>query len=64
MNNSEDFVPLIDTNFGQTIEIINNTRAGIEGKIGERAIGGQIQVPDVHFSSMFVLDGFFNCFSQ
>ena len=25
-----------------SIEIINNTRAGIEGKIWERAIGGQI----------------------
>ena len=35
---------------GGTIEIINNTRAGIviffRSKKGERAIGGQIQVPD------------------
>ena len=51
------------------IEIINNTRGGIEGKIGERDVWGQIQVPDVHSFTMsqtkkVVLDGFFNCFSQ
>ena len=35
------------------IEIINNTRGGIEGKIGERGVwGGQIQVPDVHSFTM------------
>ena len=27
---------------GHSIEIINNTREGIEGEIGERANGGQI----------------------
>ena len=56
-----------------TIEIINNTRGGIEGKIGERDDwGGQVQVPDVHSFTMsqtkkVVLDGFFyflNCFSS
>ena len=30
-----------------SIEIINNTRGGIQGKIWKRANGGQIQVPDV-----------------
>ena len=30
-----------------SIEIINNTRGGIQSKIWERANGGQIQVPDV-----------------
>ena len=37
------------------IEIINNTRGRIEGKIwkrGSAAIGGQIQVPDVHSFTM------------
>ena len=32
---------------GWCIEIINNTRGGIQSKIWERANGGQIQVPDV-----------------
>ena len=30
------------------IEIINNTRGGIEGKIGEPVFAGKIQVSDVH----------------
>ena len=36
------------------IEIINNTRGGIEGKIWERGDwgGGGIQVPDVHSFTM------------
>ena len=34
-------------NLVQSIEIINNTRGGIVVKFGERAIGGQNQVPDV-----------------
>ena len=29
-----------------TIEIINNTRGGIEGEIWERGNGGQIEIPD------------------
>ena len=46
------------------IEIINNTRGGIEGEIWERGDWGQIQVPYVH--SFTMLDGFsyfLNCFS-
>ena len=34
------------------IEIINNTREDIEVKFGSAAIGGQIQVPDVHSFTM------------
>ena len=34
------------------IEIINNTRGDIEGKFGSAAIGGRIQVPDVHSFTM------------
>ena len=43
-------------NLIKTIEIINNTRGDIEGKIWERSDwgggGGQIQVPDVHSFTM------------
>ena len=36
--------PDININFGVlTIEIINNTRVGIEGEIGERANGGKFR---------------------
>jgi hypothetical protein len=31
-----------------TIEIINNTRGGIEGEIWERGNWGQIEIPDEH----------------
>ena len=55
-----------------TIEIINNTRGGIEGKIGERGVWGPIQVPDVHSFTIsetkkVVLDGLFyflNCYRR
>ena len=33
---------------GRRIEIINNTRGGIEGEIWERGNGGQIEIPDEH----------------
>ena len=36
----------------ECIEIINNTRGDIEGKIWERGDWGQIQVPDVHSFTM------------
>ena len=56
----------------KTIEIINKTRGASSVKFGNAAIGGQIQVPNVHSFTMYVpdkkvvLDGFFyfiNCFS-
>ena len=41
-------VPVLNQNLSiKYIEIINNTRGGIQRKIWERANGGQIQVPDV-----------------
>ena len=50
----------------QYFEIINNNRGGIKNKIWEAAIVGQIQVPDVHLSTMsqtkVVLDEFFFAF--
>ena len=55
------------------IEIINNTRGGIEGKIGERDDWGANSSPgcslihDVPEIKKVVLDGFFyflNCFSS
>jgi hypothetical protein len=30
------------------MEIINNTKGGIEGEIWERGNGGQIEIPDEH----------------
>ena len=51
------------------IEIINNTRGGIEGKIGERDDWGANSSPGCSLihdvpDKKVVLDGFFNCFSQ
>ena len=34
------------------IEIINNPRGGIEGKIGERSVWGANSIPDVHSFTM------------
>ena len=51
------------------IEIINNTRGGIEGKIGERGVWGANSSPGCSLihdvpEKKVVLDGFFNRFSQ
>ena len=35
-----------------TIEVLNNTRGASRVKFGNAAIGGQIQVPDVHSFTM------------
>ena len=49
------------------IEIINNTRGGIEGKIGERDDWGANSRPGCSLihdvpDKKVVLEGFFNCF--
>ena len=65
--NTDDLVDICHRDI--SIEIINNTRGGNEGKIGERGVWGANSSPGcslIHDApdKKVVLDGFFNCFSQ